>query len=321
MQGVTYRTCDNISMAALGMLIETLHVDLLALQVMHLDEGKPVFVSNGGAAQIYYGRCGDISLAPVGEPQVDLGPNVLVIIPPVAQATVNEPPDRLQSGAVLSFSRREGMASATVISGSLRVSCGHAIDLFRTIAEPVIEQFDPEDKLDLMLSSAAAELSADGIGSSTAASSLVQHVMVKVLRKSLASTCAWARRLALLADPHIAGALSDMVARPGSPHSVLSLARRAAMSRTAFMVRFSKVLGMSPMVLLREIRMRRAARYLALDSRSIDDIARSVGYTSRSSFVRAFRSIHGMAPSEYRAGANPTYARVARGNADQRLVA
>jgi AraC-like DNA-binding protein len=32
---------------------------------------------------------------------------------------------------------------------------------------------------------------------------------------------------------------------------------------------------------------------------SIDQIARNVGYASRSSFLRAFRKVYGMDPSEY----------------------
>jgi hypothetical protein len=42
---------------------------------------------------------------------------------------------------------------------------------------------------------------------------------------------------------------------------------------------------------------------LAANILSIEQIAHAVGYTSRSSFFRAFRQIHGHDPSDYRAAA------------------
>jgi AraC family transcriptional activator of mtrCDE len=46
--------------------------------------------------------------------------------------------------------------------------------------------------------------------------------------------------------------------------------------------------------------MRQAAKQLASSQMSIDQIARSVGYESRSSFIRAFVKSFGCEPTEYR---------------------
>ncbi len=66
------------------------------------------------------------------------------------------------------------------------------------------------------------------------------------------------------------------------------------------MAHFTSLFGRAPMEALREIRMRQAAILLTNDSMSIDQIARAVGYKSRSSFLRAFRKAYGNDPSDYR---------------------
>jgi AraC-like DNA-binding protein len=52
------------------------------------------------------------------------------------------------------------------------------------------------------------------------------------------------------------------------------------------------------MVVLRQLRMRRALVLLTAGILSVDQIARCVGYANRSSFLRAFRKICGVDPSE-----------------------
>jgi AraC family transcriptional activator of mtrCDE len=47
--------------------------------------------------------------------------------------------------------------------------------------------------------------------------------------------------------------------------------------------------------------MRQAASDLKTTSNSVDVIAHSAGYQSRSSFVRAFKRAYGQDPTEYRA--------------------
>jgi AraC family transcriptional activator of mtrCDE len=69
------------------------------------------------------------------------------------------------------------------------------------------------------------------------------------------------------------------------------------------MARFAAAFGCSPMALLSQLRMRHAADMLAANVLSIEQIAHAVGYTSRSSFFRAFRQIYGHDPSDHRAAA------------------
>jgi AraC family transcriptional activator of mtrCDE len=82
---------------------------------------------------------------------------------------------------------------------------------------------------------------------------------------------------------------------------VLTLSQTAGLSRSAFMARFADAFGCSPMAALRQLRMRHAAHLLAATTLSIERVAHAVGYTSRSSFFRAFRQVYGHDPLEYRA--------------------
>jgi AraC-like DNA-binding protein len=70
------------------------------------------------------------------------------------------------------------------------------------------------------------------------------------------------------------------------------------------MLRFTKARGASPVSTLREMGMRQAKSLFAVDSLSIDRIARAVGYANRTGFLRAFRRAYGIDPSEYRATAH-----------------
>jgi AraC family transcriptional activator of mtrCDE len=95
-----------------------------------------------------------------------------------------------------------------------------------------------------------------------------------------------------------------MVARPGAPHTLQSLAEVSGMSRSGFVERFTTVFGRAPMTVLRQLRLKHAAHLLNMDGVSVEQAANATGYQSRSSFVRAFRKAHGCDPSEYRKAVN-----------------
>lgn len=63
---------------------------------------------------------------------------------------------------------------------------------------------------------------------------------------------------------------------------------------------FKQQTGVSPSMYLRSIRISRAKELLEDTNYTVMDIAVMVGYSSNSTFTRAFRSIVGMTPKEYR---------------------
>src|SRR3954452_3490980 len=67
-----------------------------------------------------------------------------------------------------------------------------------------------------------------------------------------------------------------------------------------FLRLFAKVLGVTPHQYLVRLRLRRAARLLADDARSVTDIALHVGFADLSNFVRTFHRAAGVSPRGFR---------------------
>ena len=63
---------------------------------------------------------------------------------------------------------------------------------------------------------------------------------------------------------------------------------------------FKQQTGVSPSMYLRYIRINRAKELLEETDYTVMDIAVMVGYSSNSTFTRAFHSVTGMTPKEYR---------------------
>jgi AraC family transcriptional activator of mtrCDE len=188
-----------------------------------------------------------------------------------------------------------------LICGYFRALYGSSIDLFGSLTAPIVEQFEATDQLDQKLKSAMAELIAQEVGTGAMTTSLMKQILIILLRRSLSSLSIWTERIAIFKDPQIARAFARMAARPSAHHTVESLCYAVGLSRSAFMARFTAVLGQSPMTVLRQLRMRHAAVLLSSNTLSIDQVAFNVGYSSRTSFSRAFRKMYGSDPSEFRA--------------------
>jgi AraC-like DNA-binding protein len=101
-------------------------------------------------------------------------------------------------------------------------------------------------------------------------------------------------------DPGIARIVKMLRGRPQGRWSVDAMAHSAGMSRTSFNTKFRAVLGQPPMAYLAELRLRRAAGYLATTTKSAREIAHLVGYDNEASFSKAFSRLFGRPPGEYR---------------------
>ncbi len=91
-----------------------------------------------------------------------------------------------------------------------------------------------------------------------------------------------------------------------SAHESIDLdgaASASGLSPFHFLRVFSSVLGVTPHQYLIRSRLRRAARLLADEARSISDIAFDVGFGDLSNFVRTFRRAAGVSPRRFRQAA------------------
>ncbi len=87
------------------------------------------------------------------------------------------------------------------------------------------------------------------------------------------------------------------------PIDLDSAAAEAGLSSFHFLRLFARVLGVTPHQYLVRARLRRAARLLVDDARSITDIAFDVGFGDLSNFVRTFHRAAGVSPRFFRRAA------------------
>lgn len=301
----------KLSAANLDNLMRALEIDVVALTEILVPRGHRAEMGMIDAPGIHYNLKGSGRISINGGPDMQLMPHLLVIVPPNTPFSIEVDGD----GATRLINRdcwkrdEEGLLRVAVpnekpevvqICGFFNASFGQSVGLFRDLREPVIEQFEPSDKIDGKLREAMNELLLQEVGFGAMTASLLKQVIIALARRSLSSSRSWTDRFSILADRRITRAFADMVARPGAAHTVQSLAYSASLSRSAFMARFSEIFGRSPMAILRDLRMRQAALDLTTTTVPVDVVARNAGYESRSSFVRAFRKAYNVDPSEYR---------------------
>lgn len=306
----------RISRQDLDKLMSTLDVTFVSLSECALAADAHLAVACTDASTVHYCLRGAGFILLDDASPIRLTPHTLVIVPPgrammVAAREHAAAPwnaGKCNGGGFTPGSSRrhtvgDGEPALVLTCGAFRANYGPALDLFASLATPIVETFDVHDQLDQVMAYAMAELAAQDVGGGPMSAALLKLVLLALLRRCLASTNAWVERFSVLSDPPIARAFAEMVSCPSVPHSVQSLSHAVGLSRSAFMARFSAAFRESPMSLLRRVRMRHAADLLAANALSIDQVALDAGYQSRSSFTRTFRRYYGSDPSEYRARA------------------
>jgi AraC family transcriptional activator of mtrCDE len=303
----------NLPPAALDTLMSGMEVDFVRLVECLISPGwRLSLAGNSEVPGMHYCLAGTGRLLIGDDPPIPFTPHTLVILPGgrpcKIEARTDETPGSLRGtvdsrlyqappGDVQRYVAGDPPPEIVMICGYFRATYGASIDLFATLPAPIVERFTAADQLDHKLKSAMDELMRQEIGSGAMSMALLKQVLITLLRRSLVSADRWAQRFVALSDPKIARAFTDMIARPGAPHTVQTLADTAGLSRSSFMSRFTAAFGDSPMTILRQLRMRRARTLLAADALTIDQVAAAVGYSSRSSFHRAYQKAYGKEPA------------------------
>jgi AraC-like DNA-binding protein len=151
------------------------------------------------------------------------------------------------------------------------------------------------------LSHIIAEAESGRPGTDALLSRLTELLFVETLRGHLRGLPEDQKNwLAALNHPQIGPALQLIHADPAQAWTVAELARRVAISRSAFSSRFTEVVGLPPMAYLARWRVRRATNLLEDTSKSIAEVASAVGYESESAFNRAFKREMGTTPAAWR---------------------
>ena len=308
------RSKTVVPTADLEVLMGSMDVSVVSLSECLVSPGYRLSLGAADAPGLHYLLAGTGRMVVEGGPVVDLAPHTLVVMPPGHAFSIEAP----VAGATAPLRVVDGRAQECSIDGVRRfvagqddprmiLVCGYfharlgSSDVFQKLVAPIVECFSARDRVDQRMRAALDELTAQEAGAAAMSATLLKQVMLMLLRRSLGSLDLWVERFSTLSDPQIGRAFAAMVAHPGAPHTVASLAETACLSRSAFMSRFATVLGQPPMLLLRDLRMRQAAAELGVGSQGVERVSRNAGYASKSSFVRAFRLTYGVDPATYRA--------------------
>lgn len=206
----------------------------------------------------------------------------------------------------------DGLARICLDGGGARthILCGFIASeagtgpLFETLPETIIVSIEDRATLRWLESSiamAARELTAGRISSMSVMSRLTELLLVEALRAYLetgAATSGWA---AGMADPGIARALARIHTSAPVPPKTDDLAAVAGMSRTAFIQRFTQLLGSAPGRYALRLRMTDAEILLSETRFTTAEVAYRTGYDAPEAFSRAFKREHGVSPAEWRA--------------------
>jgi len=129
-------------------------------------------------------------------------------------------------------------------------------------------------------------------------SRLVEVLLIEALRSSQ-SDAAPPGLLRGLGDTRLSEAMRQMHDDPARSWTVAELAKRAALSRSAFFDRFTRAVGVPPMEYLLAWRMAVAKDLLRHHDVALAEVAERVGYSSASTFSTAFSRHVGQPPGRY----------------------
>ncbi len=194
----------------------------------------------------------------------------------------------------------QGGEDLLVACGRVQATLAGGLGLFDLMRAAIVLNFADSERMRETFAGLLEEQRALAPGFRTMMAALMRECLVLVFRRLSADPNCDLPWLAALQDPRLAAAIDAVLEEPGSPHSLDSLAAQAFMSRSAFAHRFTTMLGRTPGEFIRDVRLRRAAMLLLSTDRSIDTIAHTVGFSSRSHFSRAFREYFGQPPAQFR---------------------
>ncbi|MFJ6998203.1 cupin domain-containing protein [Streptomyces sp. NPDC003090] len=145
------------------------------------------------------------------------------------------------------------------------------------------------------------EISRDAPGQSVVLDRVLDLLLIAAVRAWFArpdtAAPAWYRAMG---DPVVGAALRLLQNEPAHPWTVASLAARAGVSRAALARRFTDLVGEPPMAYLTGWRLTLAADLLRETDRTVEWVARQVGYGGAFAFSAAFKRVRGVSPQEYR---------------------
>jgi AraC-like DNA-binding protein len=256
-----------------------------------------------GFCAVMEGAC---RLAVDGVQPVTLNPGDFVLLPATPAFTLSgfEPvtPKRVDPklmaapGDDVRHGRSGGRPDVRLLGGHFVLDAPDTALLISLL--PSLIHVRSEARLSALVRMVREETSARRPGRDLVLARLVEILLIEALRATEAHDAS-PGLLRGLADTRISAALRLMHGDPARGWTVEHLARKAALSRSAFFDRFTRAVGLRPMEYLHAWRMALAKDLLRNQKIAIDEVARQVGYGSASTFSTAFSRHIGLPPGRF----------------------
>ena len=216
-------------------------------------------------------------------------------------------------GAVIHVTRPSLLFYPRGMSHRLQVPAGHTADLLcahivfqdgvanplaRVLPDCLMLGLDEVDGLGPTLELLFREAGDTAPGREVILDRLCDILLIQVIRREFDSGRLSVGLLAGLSDRQLSLALEAIHERPHEPWSLQSLAEVACMSRAAFTERFRDVMGVPPGEYLTRWRIGVGSRLLR-QGMPVKQVSSRTGYTSASTFTRAFTALMGASPREW----------------------
>jgi len=264
-------------------------------------------------ASLHYCLGGVGTLAVRGLPPIQVEPHTFVLLPPgVAYSLESDSPKHVRlehrtrlrgvssHESVPTLTVGEGQSGIKTVCGELRLGLADGSDPFTSLGKPLVVHFRGTNGLQDQLAMLLAESARPGVGSGVLTEALLKQCLVLALRRWIESDPLPLPWLASMSDPRLSRAWQAIFEQPAVAYTVDSLALIAGMSRSAFASAFLRAFGQPPMSLVKLVRLRRAGDLLITTALPVAEVAKRVGYSSRSNFSLAFTQFHGVDPSRFR---------------------
>jgi AraC-like DNA-binding protein len=249
-----------------------------------------------------------------GEPAIEVRAGEIVLLPrndvhTLASAAGLVPTSARQliqpsaDGGLAKISHGGGGEAAQIVCGFLgsEESYNPLIATLPRVLKLDVREGVSRDWVEASVRYAAGELTAGRFASSSLMARLSELLFVEAMRQySVTFTEHDTGWLKGVADPQIGRAVTAIHHNIGLSWSADSLAREVAMSRSAFVDRFTTLVGMPPIRYLTIWRLQVAKRSLRETRKTIAQVAQDVGYGSDEAFSRAFKREFGLPPTRWR---------------------
>jgi len=249
---------------------------------------------------------GSCRLAVSGHSAVTLSAGDFVLLPTtpaftissvVAGPPVHMDPHRVAGGrSEVRYGERRGPPDMRSLGGSFQFDCADPGLLISLLPEVV--HVRGSQRLSQLVAMVGEESLDPQPGGDFMRSRIMELLLIEAMR-SAAKADAPAGLLRGLADQRLARVLNQLHARLDRAWTVNQMAKAAALSRSAFFDRFSRVVGAAPMEYLLAWRMEVAKDLLRREGLPVATVAERVGYGSASAFSVAFSRQAGQPPSRY----------------------